>query len=30
MNYATEPGLPDEASIKPIIGVHLKISAHKK
>ncbi|WP_031527204.1 YceI family protein [Dyadobacter crusticola] len=30
MNYATEPGLPDEASIRPVIDVHLKISGHRK
>lgn len=29
MNYATEPGLPDEASIKPGIEVHLKLSGNK-
>ena len=29
MNYATEPGLPDEASIKPGIEVHLKLSGKK-
>lgn len=29
MNYATEPGLPDEASIKPGIDVHLKLSGSK-
>lgn len=29
MNYATEPGLPDEASIKPGIDVHLKLSGNK-
>ncbi|KQS26842.1 YceI family protein [Dyadobacter sp. Leaf189] len=30
MNYATEPGLPDEGSIKPVVDVHLKISGHRK
>lgn len=30
MNYATEPALPDEASIKPVIDVHLKLSGKKK
>ncbi|WP_229212981.1 YceI family protein [Dyadobacter soli] len=29
MNYATEPGLPDDASIKPGIEVHLKLSGNK-
>ncbi len=29
MNYATEPGLPDDASIKPGIEVHLKLSGSK-
>ncbi|WP_353720430.1 YceI family protein [Dyadobacter sp. 676] len=29
MNYATEPGLPDDASIKPGIDVHLKLSGKK-
>ncbi len=29
MNYATEPGLPDEESIKPGIGVHLKLAGKK-
>ncbi len=29
MNYATEPGLPDEASIKPGIEVHLKLAGKK-
>ena len=29
MNYATEPGLPDDASIKPGIDVHLKLSGSK-
>lgn len=29
MNYATEPGLPDDASIKPGIDVHLKLSGNK-
>lgn len=30
MNYATEPGLPDDGSIKPVVDVHLKISGHRK
>lgn len=29
MNYATEPGLPDDASIKPGIEIHLKLSGKK-
>lgn len=29
MTYATEPGLPDEASIKPGIDVHLKLAGKK-
>lgn len=29
MTYATEPGLPDDASIKPGIDVHLKLSGKK-
>ncbi|WP_291044188.1 YceI family protein [Dyadobacter sp. 50-39] len=29
MNYATEPGLPDDASIKPGIDVHLKLAGKK-
>lgn len=29
MDYATQPGLPDEASIKPGIDVHLKLSGKK-
>ena len=29
MNYATEPGLPDDASIKPGIEVHLKLAGKK-
>jgi len=29
MTYATEPGLPDDASIKPGIEVHLKLSGNK-
>ncbi|MCF0069169.1 YceI family protein [Dyadobacter sp. CY261] len=29
MNYGTEPGLPDDASIKPGIDVHLKLSGKK-
>ncbi|KAA0993666.1 YceI family protein [Dyadobacter aurulentus] len=30
INYATEPGLPDEASIKPVVDVHLKLSGKRK
>ena len=29
MDYATQPGLPDDASIKPGIDVHLKLSGKK-
>ncbi|WP_229208709.1 YceI family protein [Dyadobacter luticola] len=29
MNYATESNLPDDASIKPVIDVHLKLSGKK-
>lgn len=29
MTYATEPGLPDDASIKPGIEVHLKLAGKK-
>ncbi|MCE6987828.1 YceI family protein [Dyadobacter sp. CY323] len=30
MNYATEPNLPDDAAIKPVIDVHLKLSGKRK